>query len=173
MGTLVVSQRHPTRHGVRIIDNHMIRLHLTVLILAWTVLAAGCGSYAVRGKVIEGFDSGVLIVSADDPRLDEPGVRQVRVMVHRDPDSLAQKVVASGTSDSDGFFNIELREFGAGWMDEYWLIETSRSNYSNVVETIRLPANSNRSRLLIIVAPGTQLPSEYRDELWEDYRRYR
>lgn len=132
-----------------------------------------CGSYTLRGKVIEGFDSDVTVVSADDPRLNEPGIRQVRINVHRDPGGLAQELAGSGLSDADGTFAIELSAFGAGWMDETWLVETTRSGYRNAQRTIRLPSNTNRRQLLIIVAPGTATPSEHRDDLWEDYRRYR
>ena len=130
------------------------------------LLLCSCGSYTLRGKVIEGLDSDVTVVSADDPRLNEPGIRQVRINVHRDPGGLAQELAGSGLSDADGTFAIELPGFGAGWMDETWLVETAQ-------RTLRLPSNTNRHQLLIIVAPGTATPSEHRDDLWEDYRRYR
>lgn len=152
---------------------HMRHL-LSIIALAFmSGLLSACGSYTLRGKVVEGFDSGIYVVSANYPRLGEPGVRQVRISVHRDPGSLAQTVIASDSSGPDGTFAIELPAFGAGWMDERWLIQTSRPDYRNASETVRLPANTNRNRLLIIVAPGRAVPAEQRDDLWEEYRRFR
>lgn len=141
---------------------------VTALMLA---LLGGCGSYTLRGKVIEGFGSGVFVVSADDPRLNEPGVEQVRISIHRDPGSLAQSMIATDASGPDGSFAIELPAFGAGWMDERWLVESMRRDYQNASETVRLP--SSRQRLLIVVSPGRAVPSQHRDDLWEEYRRYR
>lgn len=138
-----------------------------------SVCMTGCGTYTLHGKVVEGFDTGILVVSADDARLGETGVRQVRITIHRDPGSLAQSIVATGSSGPDGTFAIELPAFGAGWMDEVWLIETSRPDYRNVNQTIRLPASSKRNRLLITVAPGRAAPGGQRDDLMEEFRRYR
>lgn len=149
-----------------------MRWFLCLLVVALMVLQiGGCASYTLRGKVIEGFDSGIFIVPAEDPRLAETGVRQVNVNIYRDPGSLKQSLIASTSSDPDGAFAVELPAFGAGWMDELWLIETTRRDYRNNSAKVRLP--SKRQRLLIVVSPGRATPSHQRDDLWEEYQRYR
>ncbi len=170
-GTLALS--HPNAQPGRMMIRTMFRIICTVLAFAFVTALCGCGPYTLRGKVIEGFDNAVLIVPVDDPRLDEPGIREARIQVYRDPERLARELIASDSTASDGAFAIELSAFGAGWMDEQWQIDVSRSGFRNSSEVIRLPSNSNRSRMLIILAPGRATPTQQPDNLWEEYERYR
>lgn len=151
----------------------MSRILLTVTVLLAAAANSGCASYTLRGKVIEGFDSGVVVVADDDPRLEEAGIRDVRINVHRDPDSLGTELIESARAEGDGSFELTLDAFGAGWMDERWLIEAARSGFQNASDMVRLPARPGGRRLLIILSPGRSTPSEHRDELWEEYQQYR
>lgn len=151
----------------------MLRILFIIVSCSALVFTSGCGAYQLRGKVIEGFENAVLVVPADDPRLEEDGVRDVRIRIYRDPGRLSRELIATDSSMPDGTFSIELPAFGAGWMDEQWLIETQRSDYRNTSETVRLPASTKRSRVLIMVAPGRSTPIQERDNLWDEYERYR
>jgi hypothetical protein len=135
------------------------------------LLLVGCGGYTLSGKVISGAYSDLEITSADDSRFSETGVGQVKIMVHRDPLTLNQKLQATGRSHTDGTFEIPISGFGAGWMDETWLIEVERGGYSSGQMIMRLPTGS--SKLLITVSKGPSMPHEPREDLWEQYEKYK
>lgn len=86
-------------------------------VVLMALLAGGCASYELRGKVIEGHSPGARVVEADDPRLDEPGVGGAAVDVTLDPGRLQAKRIGSGMSDDDGTFALEIDEFGAGFLE--------------------------------------------------------
>src|SRR5690554_7412722 len=98
---------------------------LCALALAWFALLGGCESagYTLKGKVISGGFTDIEVVDGDDSRFDGPGVADARILIHRDPGTLKQELIATGRSGSDGTFAIPISAFGAGWMDETWLIQ--------------------------------------------------
>ena len=143
-----------------------------LLLAFWVVSGAGCSAYVLQGRVIEGVSSEMTFVGADDPRLWDTTVGNVRITVHRDPDRLSRRLVATDVSDARGRFVISLQEFGAGWMQEQWLIRASKTGFQTAVSMPRLNQGMKDMRLLIILAPGaSQDPRE--EDLIEESRRYR
>ncbi len=133
-------------------------------------MAGGCRTYVIEGRVVEGRFGDMAFVRPDDPRLDDPAITNVRVTVDRDPDSLARRQVGTRITDARGRFEIPVGEFGAGWMDEQWLLRAFKNGYQTVSTTQRLPRGSER-RLLIVMTPGQ---SEDPLEDWpEQYERLR
>jgi hypothetical protein len=154
----------------------MIRNGLVLAVLTSIIvlpLLAGCGGYALRGKVIQSGTSAVTIIDRHDDRLDQRGVGDVQIRVYRDPGRLSQELVASGVSRPDGTFEIPIREFGAGWMDEQWMIRTHRHGYSNAETVLRLPGNTNRRPVLIMLREGDAAPLREREDLMQEMERYR
>ncbi len=138
--------------------------------VACLAAAGGCQTYVIQGTVVQGPFGDMAFVRPDDPRLDDPPIANVRVTVDRDPDSLARRQVGTRITDARGRFEIPVGEFGAGWMDEQWLLRAFKNGYQTVSTTRRLPRGSDR-RLLIIMTPGHSEAAP--DDLQEQYERFR
>lgn len=144
-----------------------------VALLAAASALTGCGGYTLRGKVVQGTTSGFELVHEIDQRLKGPGIHNAEVMVRRDPRSLHPQLVGRDRSDSTGDFTISIDEFGAGWMEEQWLVQAGVTGYQNAEMEIKLPQKGSKWRLLITLAPGTFTPMNQPDELMQDYERFR
>jgi hypothetical protein len=149
-------------------------LRACVLVVAGVVGAAvtGCGAYQVQGRVVRGPESAVEFVSADDPRLEGPGVSSANVDVIRDPKSLGRETVAALRSDDGGDFVLRINEAGAGWMDEEWRIRCYAAGFGNADRLVRLDSGGD-VRLLITLAPGFSVPPVEEEDLWEQYEVHR
>jgi hypothetical protein len=143
------------------------------LVLASCSALAGCGGYVLRGSVVEGFAPDIRIVAdATASRSAQgSGVEGVRLSVYRDPGRLNQQLIATGTTAADGTFAIPISAFGAGWMEEQWLIEARRAGYLDVQSVLTLPAGSQR--LIITTAPGAPGPARRDGDLMDEYERFR
>jgi hypothetical protein len=150
-----------------------IRARCTAVLARSAMLfsGAGCGGYVLQGRAVAGTASGVAFVPADDPRLLERGIADVRISVERDPGSLGSEVVATGTSDGEGRFSIPITDFGAGWMVEQWRIRAARSGCQTSQGDLSL-SGTKGLRLLVIMTPGIPDAME-RENLLEQYERYR
>lgn len=126
---------------------------VTLAILLLTVLAAGgCASYKLRGTVIEAKESRILVVNADDPRLNQRGLGGVSIKVTQDPESLGRKKVGEGESDGQGRFAISISSFGAGFLEYPMAILARRQGHTPAIVHMQLPGSGRR--LLIELAPG-------------------
>lgn len=141
--------------------------------VALLVMLGGCGSagYTLTGKVVRGAFTDIEVVSKDDPHLDDAGVGDVRILIHRDPNTLKQELITTGRSRPDGTFEIPISAFVAGWMDETWLIQVERGGYLSGDNIIRLPGMGKR--LLITLAEGTSVPHQQKENLWDEYEKYK
>lgn len=146
-------------------------MRLTFIVLFATFVLAGCGGYTLRGKVVRGSFNNIMVVQPDDEQLQQIGVGNVRIFVHRDPDRLNRELVATGVSGSDGTFNIPVGAFGAGWMTESWMIQAEGRGYHTVEQVIALPGSDER--LIITVMPGRSTPLQQQENLWEQYEEFR
>jgi hypothetical protein len=152
----------------------LTRVFLAVLVAVSLGALNGCGSpYVLRGKAIDGGYGSITFVSAGDAQLAEPGLADVRIAVYRDAGRLNQALFATGRSNDGGEIGIPLEGFGVGWMEEQWLIEATRPGYETVQSVVTLPSAKRDFRLLITLTPGLSMPGEKREDLWEEYKRYR
>jgi hypothetical protein len=153
----------------------MIRsvLRFTLAALAAS-LVGGCGGpYVLSGRAVEGGFAMAEFVEAGDEQLSGPGVAQASIKVYRDPTNPNRALIARGRSDSSGDFSMELDAFGAGWMEEHWLIEVVKPGYETIEQFVTLPPNERGRRLLVLMRPGTSIPPRDPNELWDEYERYR
>ena len=116
-------------------------------------VAAGCSTYVIKGNVISGAVSDMAFVQPNDLRLREPPLTNVRITVQRDPDSLSRHLAGTDLSDAHGRFVIPLDEFGAGWMDEKWLIRATKPGFETATSMPRFEPGTKKMRLLVIMAP--------------------
>ncbi len=141
------------------------------LLVIFAMAAPGCSGYQLQGKVVEGSVSEMAFVAAGDPRLAEPGLRNVRLTVRRDPGSLGRRLVASQLSGADGRFVIPLNEFGSGWMQEEWLIRATKQGFQMASLLEELEWSYREMRLLVILAPGVSPVDE--EDLMEQFEHFR
>lgn len=147
----------------------VMRMICMLAVLPAALFAGGCASYQLQGKVVEGVESSVQVVAADDPRLDEPGVPSARLTLTLDPDRLSAKPLGDGMSRGDGTFALPVDEFGAGWMEHDVGVVAQRSGYQPAMHTFRLPGGSRR--LLVTLAPGDDRLPKRRGDLLDETMR--
>lgn len=135
----------------------------------WLVLAAGCGPYVLEGKVVEGDASAVQAVTADDPRLEKPGLGEARIELTLDPESLGREDVASRRVRPDGTFAIPINVFGAGWMEHEFGALVRQEGYSSAYRVFMLPGGDQK--LLVTLKEGRDAYKDP-DEALEDSRRF-
>lgn len=144
----------------------------TTLALA-ALSAGGCGTYTLQGKVIQGNVSSIEIVHKMDERLHAKGVANAEVLVRRDPKGLNMHLAGKDRSSATGDFAIRINEFGAGWMEEQWLVQSAAAGHRNTESLTKLPPQGNKWMLLITLAPGQTSPLELTDGWQEDLSRFR
>jgi predicted small secreted protein len=131
----------------------MIRRRFIFLIMACaSTTLAGCSTYQLRGKVVEGPASEIRIVEADDPQLQRPAVSGVRIEATLDPQSLARKTLSPVTTNEAGEFALPIDELGAGMLEYEVQVLARRPGYKHAAEFVQVPGASKR--LLIVLAPG-------------------
>jgi len=144
-------------------------------VLAVVALAAvlgGCGSYTLRGRVIAGEASYILVVDKDDPALaGGAGVQGAIVTLSTDPQRLNREVVGSAVSGPDGWFDTPFDKLGGGVLEYDAGVRVTRSGYQSTEHFFRLPGSSKR--VLVVLAPGRDLPGTEREDPYETYKRYR
>jgi hypothetical protein len=144
---------------------------LAACVAAATILA-GCG-YTLRGKVVRGDVSSVEIVHEIDPRMKAAGLANAEVLVHRDPKTLNRRLVGRDYTDASGRFTMHLGEFGAGWMEEQWLVQSWLTGYQNAEALTKLPSKGSKWMLLVTLAPGQSVPVQTQDDFMRDYERFK
>lgn len=132
----------------------------------------GCG-YTLRGKVVRGDTSSIELVHEMDQRLNGPGIANAETIVRRDPKSPSPQLVGQQRTGASGDFSMNISEFGAGWMQEQWLVQTRMSGFQNASAVMKLPAKDSKWQLLITLAPGVATPLDTHEEIVEDLERFR
>lgn len=133
-----------------------LRASLALIPLAGALVLAGCG-YRLDGRVVDGF-SGVSIGRADDPDARKSGIEGATVELVREPDTMNRAVAARATSDSSGRFTLEVNGFGAGWMEEQWLIRVRRSGFETIETDVQLPREPKDRLAIVTMARGKSRP---------------
>jgi len=138
------------------------------------VVLGGCSSPSIKGRVVAGEGSYIIVVTSSDPRLSGPGVEGVAgasVAVVMDPSRLNRKVIASGVSGPNGEFELPIDEFGAGFLEIDVAVTARKKDHSPAESYFRLPGSSRR--LLIVLGPGQDRPTGLeREDLTKDVDRF-
>ena len=165
---------------------------IVVLTMAFSgmLLLTGCGGYTLQGRVIRGQTSGAEIVHEMDLRMRSPagggptstppgqglvpasaGVGNVEVSLYRDPNTLNQKLAARDRTNGDGYFTLHVSDFGAGWMDEKWQAIATSAGFQNAQSMVKLAGKTNKTRLLITLAPGQATATG--DDVMQGYDKFK
>lgn len=134
---------------------------LAILLAAVT----GCSSYRLRGRIIEGrgVPPQVLIVNADDERLQSPGLAFGSIEATIDPNSIKPLRIPLARTDEHGDFDIPVDKPGAGVLDYQLAMVVRAPGHRPLVEEIKLPASFRR--LLIVLPSGRDNYRPERDPL--------
>lgn len=125
---------------------------MTMLAAMAVVCLVGCETYQLRGRVVRGGTPMMLIVDADDPQLEGPGVSGAHIDLTLDPDSLGRKSLDSGRSGPNGDFAIPIDEFGAGTLEYKIGAIVRQTGYAPVSGKFIMPGDDRR--LLIVMRRG-------------------
>lgn len=149
----------------------MARL-LTVTLIAWFIAVAnvGCGSYKLQGRVISGTFPSVNFVEPGDDRLNGAGVPGATVELVRDPQSLSAQSMGQVSTDGQGNFSLPVDSFGAGWLEEEWLLRVRHPRATMVEQLIRLPGNGKMTLVTLTAGRDTFTP---REDLMKEMERFR
>jgi len=146
------------------------RVCVTTVLLTMLALASGCQSgYVLRGKVVAGPRSAVMVVPEDDPRLAGPGIDGATVELTMDPRSLGRKKLASSVAMGDGGFQIPINEFGAGVLEYELGAVVQQEGFQTAEGVFMLPPGGQQ--LLVILARGHDTYQAPEDPL-KDLERY-
>jgi len=141
---------------------------------AWSLIGCQGGSgYTLEGKVVTGTFSTMEFVAGNDPRLQERGIGNVKIVLHRDGNKSWPQWVGEVSTSPTGAIHLPVSEFGAGWMIEQWLIEAYKPGYETVDTVVTLPSQKSGRQLLIMMTPGQAQPLRPRNELLDQYERFR
>lgn len=154
--------------GGRALRWNMLRYAL--LLLATVPIIGGCSSYTLRGRVVEGEVAAVVVVNANDPRLKQPGLAHVRIDAVLDPRSLERQDLGAGLTQDDGTFSMPVNATGAGFLEYDLFIEFHRRGFAPTVEP-QMPLPPAGKRLLVVMAPGHDRPSQRPAVIGDDIRR--
>lgn len=137
---------------------------------ACACVLTGCSSYALRGKVIEGDASMVLVVDASDSRLKQQGLEGASVTVVIDPERLSRETAGSAVSDGSGAFSVSVSEFGAGVLLYNAMVTAECRGYVAAQEILALPGQDRRVLVVLQRGVGGRPPGG--ENLLEEIRRH-
>lgn len=130
-------------------------LTLRTFVKAFTLPVAlaltGCG-YVIEGRVVQGEMASADWSSKGDLVAGAP-VSGATVTIIRDPDRLSRAVVGTALTGADGTFRLAVGGFGAGWMDEEWLIVAS-ARHGGAMWRGAWPSSASGHALIFAIAPG-------------------
>ena len=117
---------------------------------------AGC-SYRLEGRVVEGH-GGASVVRSGDDEARKSGIPGVTVELVRDASTMNRAVASRATSDASGRFELEVDGFGAGWMQEQWLLRARRNGFETVEQEVDLPGDPKGRVMVLGMVRGRSRP---------------
>ena len=114
--------------------------------------AGGCSPYQIEGLVVPGRTSEVLMLDADDERLDGPGLDGASVELTLEPQSMSPKPMKTVVTDGEGRFVVPVDKLGAGFLEYEVAVYCGSEGFQTAYQTLRLPPRGKR--LLITMAVG-------------------
>jgi hypothetical protein len=107
--------------------------------------------------VVDGF-GGASVVREGDEEARKSGIPGVTIELVRDAGTMNRAVAARATSDSSGRFELEIDGFGAGWMQEPWLLRARRNGFETVEQEVDLPGDPKGRVMVLGMARGKSRP---------------
>jgi hypothetical protein len=134
---------------------------------------AGC-AYRLEGKVVDGYGA-CRVAKSGDPDESKAGIPGASVELVRDPRTMRRETCGRATTGPDGRFELEVNGFGAGWMEETWLLRVRRAGYQNVEAQLDLPVSPSGRVVIVEIQRGRSEPfrePEGAGSLMDEARRW-
>lgn len=142
------------------------------LLLLLVLPLAGCGGYSIPIVAVDpGFGTARFVASDAVPSSAQP-VAGADISLFRDPGELREELVGRIRTAGDGRANLEVKSFGAGWLEERWRVRVIAPGYENVEAFLTLPRSTDGQVLLIELGEGTSFTPPT-DDPWEQYLEFR
>jgi hypothetical protein len=126
--------------------------------LALVAVLSGCG-YHLAGRVVEGgFDSVDMLPRSQAEDVGGAPVAGAMVELYRDPQTPKRKLVGTARTDDRGEFTLVMQDFGAGWMEERWLVRVRRNGFKGAEQSIELPGSPDGWRMVGTLTRGRAVP---------------
>ena len=126
--------------------------------VALVVALSGCG-YHLSGRVVEGgFDSVDVLPRSQAEDVGGAPVGGAMVELYRDPQTPKRKLVGTARTDERGEFTMVLQDFGAGWMEERWLVRIRRNGFKGAEQSVELPGSPDGWRVVGTLTRGRAVP---------------
>ena len=136
----------PTHPRVNTARSQLLGLLLLAALLSALGLG-GCAPVSVRGTVISGEISLIAVVDKNDPRLEQPGIPDAKVVVRQTGRAGA---VVERSSNTDGVFSVPLE--GTGALSSPMGMVVSADGYLRANEET-MPTPTKDQRLLVLLKP--------------------
>lgn len=146
-----------------------------VLLLVMFMLA-GCGSYAIQGRVVRGSFASIQLVDKDDPRLTEDnptgGGAVVQGVLEPNIPSETQSL-GQVVTDGQGRFSLPVDALGSGFLEYEAMLIARREGHQGVMNTIDLPRRGQRVLIVMPLGRDTlRVPEGFLDEALRDAKPY-
>lgn len=126
--------------------------------LALVAVLSGCG-YQLSGRVVEGgFDGIDMLPRSQAEDVGGAPVAGAMVELYRDPQTPKRKLVGTARTDDRGEFVMVLQDFGAGWMEERWLVRIRRNGFKGAEQSVELPGSPDGWRMVGTLTRGRAVP---------------
>ncbi|MEM6394099.1 MAG: hypothetical protein AAF797_15135 [Planctomycetota bacterium] len=125
-----------------------------VVLVVTVVFLGGCGGYVLKGRVVEGPGPAVMVVGTGEERyrMRDGSGSGAEVLVTIDPDSIRPNRMRPVVANGSGYFEIPIRESGAGFLEYELRLIVKRPGYLSADETLALPKSGRR--LLVSLPRG-------------------
>lgn len=128
------------------------RMTFALVLTVFAGAMVGCESYQLRGKVIEGPVTAIMIVDKNDPQFNEPGITGAMLEITTDPGRMSEKYIGGQQTNLDGEFAVPISEPGAGFLEYTVEVHARALGYGDAVQKFDLPGGNKR--VLVILAEG-------------------
>ena len=149
----------------------LIACALLIAALPLTACNSGESGYHLKGKVVRGSQSVIMIVDQDDERLNFPAIGGASLHLQQDPGRLQRETLATGVSGPDGTFSMKVDRFGAGWLEYDVGLFVRRDGFTPAELPFRLPDKSRRVLVMMGEGVGRDL-SDDEEDLYGEAKRY-
>ena len=120
------------------------------------LVMVGCGGYELRGRVVPGGYSGVMVVDATQADVSNAdataGIPGAMVTVTVDPDRTLARALPAVRTEPDGCFSVPIAGTGVGMLEYRARVVVRLAGHSPATGEIRVPGGDGR--VLVTLAPG-------------------
>ncbi len=152
--------------------NILIACAILVTALSQTACSSGESGYHLKGKVVRGSESVILIVEEGDERMNFPAIAGAALHLQLDPGRLQAETLSTDTSRSDGTFSMKVDKFGAGWLQHDVGLFVRRDGFVPAELPFRLPSKSYRVLVMMTEGFGRRDLGDTSEDLYGEAKRY-